>query len=690
VWLEGSGYALLILTAAVLVFHALVLEAIIISAIYALTFFVMTVRTRQPAYLYATSALTVLAAALAVLALDWGAWYLLVGFPLSAVFYVLGANNVSLPSYNNPTLLPESGGEEENQSAMRAPLYSGGHLNAAVGAAAFLLLAPQMDDVIALAGAALNLMAFVWMAYRRQERGFLAGVGLSLCLFLLISLSFLPFVERTNLLGYFIPTILILLGYGWLLRRRGDMSGSQGILTAVSVVTLISGGVALWADGLGATSVWMVLVVGSLIWLGLLGMTRLDVFIYLITASLALLGYSFLREVSDRFVNHVFIFLVYGCLLIALVFAYDLLSRRMKFRMPIHFGQKILRSDWLVFGLPVLALAGIGLLGFGVESTSSPPFCNLCHTMSPYYASWEVSPHGQAGVSCVDCHYEPGARSYVRNKIVGLSELVKTATNTEGYLPMGVVSDLSCLRGGCHVTAAIESEPILYKDRVSFTHKPHLEQTLRGVDTGCTLCHTMTQFEQHLSIDGEACFLCHFKGRQDRPTAAGGCLDCHETIRDKLTVGGFSHEGLITNPDSSSCMSCHQVVTFGDGEIKEECSFCHLQEFEELLKGEPTDIHKLHVSGEGIRCSWCHEDVLHGAEAPLPAQDETPSSAPAPPSETVAGEPPKIPEDHAGRDQCLICHTSGPGGAPVVPQTTPNHADFKDDNQASLCWSCHS
>ena len=29
---------------------------------------------------------------------------------------------------------------------------------------------------------------------------------------------------------------------------------------------------------------------------------------------------------------------------------------------------------------------------------------------------------------------------------------------------------------------------------------------------------------EHLSIDEEACFQCHFKGRQDEPTAVGGCL----------------------------------------------------------------------------------------------------------------------------------------------------------------------
>jgi nitrate/TMAO reductase-like tetraheme cytochrome c subunit len=690
VGLEAIGYGLMLLTATVLVIHTLFLEAVIVAAIYALTFFVMTARSRKSAYLYPATAFTVLAAFLVALIVGQGGWYLLWAFPLTVIFYAVGVLNLRLTSTPDPLPELELGDERGNQSESKSPLYFGGHLNAAVGAIAFLLFADRLDDVIAFAGVALHLAIYVWMAYRKHERGFLLGAGLSLCLLLVISLSFLPFVERTNLIGYFMPTILLLLGYGWLLRKKGDAPGSQAILSAVSVVTLISGGVALWTDGLSPASVWITLVVGSLVWLGLLVLTRLDIYIYLITASLSLLGFSFLREVSDSFVSHVFIFLVYGCLLIALVFAFDLLSRRMKFRMPIHFGHKILRREWLIYGLPVLALVGVGLIGFGVESTSSPPFCGLCHTMGPYYASWENSPHGQAGVSCADCHYEPNARSYIRNKIVGLSELVKTATDTEGYLPMGVVSDLSCLRGGCHVTAAIENEPILYQDQVYFTHKPHLKQTLRGVDTRCTLCHTMTQLEEHMSINEEACLLCHFKGRQDRPTAIGGCLDCHETIRSHLTEDGFSHDGLMSSRDSSVCTGCHKGVTIGDGEIKEECSFCHLQDIQELLRGEPADIHRLHVSDEGVRCSWCHEDVLHGVQAPMPAEDETASAAPAQPSQSAEGEPPKTPDDHTDREQCLMCHTSGAGGAPVVPQTSPNHADFKDDDQASLCWSCHS
>jgi hypothetical protein len=51
----------------------------------------------------------------------------------------------------------------------------------------------------------------------------------------------------------------------------------------------------------------------------------------------------------------------------------------------------------------------------------------------------------------------------------------------------------------------------------------------------------------------------------------------------------------------------------------------------------------------------------------------------------AAGGPPKIPASHVGRTQCLICHKTGVGGAPIpVPSI---HAALADD--PNLCTGCH-
>ena len=59
-------------------------------------------------------------------------------------------------------------------------------------------------------------------------------------------------------------------------------------------------------------------------------------------------------------------------------------------------------------------------------------------------------------------------------------------------------------------------------------------------------------------------------------------------------------------------------------------------------------------------------------------------------TQAAAGTPPKIPSDHAGRTQCLVCHATGVSNAPKVPAANPDHTAFKDDNNAALCLSCHT
>ena len=71
------------------------------------------------------------------------------------------------------------------------------------------------------------------------------------------------------------------------------------------------------------------------------------------------------------------------------------------------------------------------------------------------------------------------------------------------------------------------------------------------------------------------------------------------------------------------------------------------------------------------------DNYVSAAPAGTPATGAT--QAPA------AGGPPKIPASHVGRTQCLICHKTGVGGAPIpVPSI---HAALADD--PNLCKGCH-
>jgi hypothetical protein len=64
------------------------------------------------------------------------------------------------------------------------------------------------------------------------------------------------------------------------------------------------------------------------------------------------------------------------------------------------------------------------------DATDSVAFCGqTCHTvMEPQYVTYHNSPH--ARVPCVECHIGPGASFWVRSKIDGTRQVIKTLLNT--------------------------------------------------------------------------------------------------------------------------------------------------------------------------------------------------------------------------------------------------------------------
>lgn len=64
----------------------------------------------------------------------------------------------------------------------------------------------------------------------------------------------------------------------------------------------------------------------------------------------------------------------------------------------------------------------------------------------------------------------------------------------------------------------------------------------------------------------------------------------------------------------------------------------------------------------------------------------TTTTVPATTTTAPSGAPLAIPASHAGRPVCLVCHSSGIGGAPKVP-AVPSHASFTDS--VAFCQTCH-
>jgi hypothetical protein len=92
-------------------------------------------------------------------------------------------------------------------------------------------------------------------------------------------------------------------------------------------------------------------------------------------------------------------------------------------------GQRSRLAFFLSFVFVFMLLSAVGSYR-AYEFTDSTTFCGeLCHTvMHPEFTAHNHSAH--ARVTCVECHVGSGASWYVKSKMSGLRQVVKTLTNT--------------------------------------------------------------------------------------------------------------------------------------------------------------------------------------------------------------------------------------------------------------------
>lgn len=101
-----------------------------------------------------------------------------------------------------------------------------------------------------------------------------------------------------------------------------------------------------------------------------------------------------------------------------------------RFRIDLAIPQH--RNALLVFIIGTSAVVVMTMMGAykGFHYTESVKFCGaLCHkVMNPEYTAYKHSPH--AKIKCVECHIGAGADWYVRSKMSGARQVLKTLTNT--------------------------------------------------------------------------------------------------------------------------------------------------------------------------------------------------------------------------------------------------------------------
>lgn len=265
-----------------------------------------------------------------------------------------------------------------------------------------------------------------------------------------------------------------------------------------------------------------------------------------------------------------------------------------------------------------LALLGVCLLVASVGTatagwyTSRSQFCNSCHIMEPYYESWQESSHKD--VACTKCHFPPGVAEKVRGKVLGLVQLAKYLTSTQGPRPAAEIPDASCLRSGCHETRLLSGRVDF--DGIPFDHAKHLGKLRRGKQLRCTSCHSQIVQGAHMTVTKSTCFLCHFKDGYFNE-GLGACTRCHQIPEAKYDLGGgvmFHHD--LAYEQGVDCASCHSDLIRGNGEVpRERCTVCHNRPDDLERIGDVAFMHQMHVTDHKVDCMSCHLELRHSLDS---------------------------------------------------------------------------
>ncbi len=266
----------------------------------------------------------------------------------------------------------------------------------------------------------------------------------------------------------------------------------------------------------------------------------------------------------------------------------------------------------LLISVTIVFLALVVFTTVLLKVTASPEFCGSCHNMQSYIDSWRLSSHKD--VSCMDCHFEPGLLGSLVGKWKAQAHIVLKITGTAHARPHTQISDVSCLREGCHSTDTLNAKKVVYKG-VDFQHNTHLNELRRDRKLRCVTCHSQIVQGEHLTITQSACFTCHFFGG-DVESELANCQLCHVRTKDKIYIDAnenmpFVHQEYLDR--GVKCGQCHFDIVTGDGHLKDNiCVQCHSEpDIIEAIR-DSVAMHRNHVTDHKVECYRCHAVIDHG------------------------------------------------------------------------------
>lgn len=275
------------------------------------------------------------------------------------------------------------------------------------------------------------------------------------------------------------------------------------------------------------------------------------------------------------------------------------------------------RFPFIILGLVVLCLIALGGFAHFFYYSSKPEFCATCHYIKPNVESWKVSAHKD--VTCIECHFEPGFKNYVKGKVEAISELVKTVTNSQGAKPHSIVKDVTCTQPECHPDIMNEGEKTFGEnDQYRFSHKSHLSEAVRERELVCTSCHSVVGHgkPKNAKVTKSTCYTCHFRGRikERSMNPISGCTECHDMPKEPIEVEGHGSFDHTTFDDRGvNCYMCHYDSVQGRSNVpKQSCTGCHADEVKLEDYDRTEYIHDEHVTKANVECNLCHGELRHG------------------------------------------------------------------------------
>ena len=496
-------------------------------------------------------------------------------------------------------------------SAMSGSAVVSGHLTSIALAVAVLIQVWSVSVSHLYLAVAPLVVFYTFMPRLCANKGLRLGAALWISFAVLLGIAFqtnTPYEQQMHLM---VGLSLVWVALGYMLDRTRAKAWSMPLYMTAAVVASFCCVIRILAPVTDMS--WLVFLTSGVAFVCLFLIVRDDIYAYLLSVALALMGYDWLRGTSSIFTVDIFFCLAIAGAVLAMAFLLPHLVKRITrlgtvpmFSLFTGFGAALLFLVVAVFG-------AVALGAYGIKITGHPKFCVSCHNMGDYYASWEHSSHKD--VACVDCHAKPGMAGTVAAKAQGMVQLVQYVAGSYGTKPHGDISNISCQQAGCHEEIAKDEKVFMLYDKIKFRHDKHLDEHPNGKTLNCVSCHGQTVEGQHISVSKTTCLTCHFYGRGDKPVAVGDCLNCHIVPEEPVTFVDepFSHKDFLAGERDVTCVHCHSQVTQGGGVVsRSRCMACHLEEDEDVEVKDQEEFHQIHVSEGYIDCLSCHEEIKHG------------------------------------------------------------------------------